>query len=118
MQADESKYWTRIITEARKYPDGVDGYLKEHDIKRPAYYNWFKRLKPKYPEWKKSLSRKGRPLGPRRKKMFVPINIEPGKSSAGAVEIRLAGGHTIAFPEGMDEKSLMAIVRALGNGKC
>ncbi len=120
MQTEESKYWTRVINAARKHPREIEVYLQENELSRPSYYNWFKKLKPKHPEWKKSLSRKGRRLGPRRKKMFVPINIEPDKASdaSSAVEIRLAGGHTIAFPDGMDEKSLMVIVQALGNGKC
>jgi hypothetical protein len=117
--ASDQKYWTRIIIEARKHPDGIESYLAEHGVSRPAYYNWFKKLKSKHPQWKKSASRKGKKLGPRRKKMFVPINIEPAKAtSTGAIEIRLSGGHTIAFPEGVDEASLVAIVQALGNGKC
>lgn len=120
MHGDESKYWTRVITEARKHPQGVEVYLQEHELSRLVYYNWFKKLKPKHPEWKKHLSRKGKRLGSRSKKMFVPINIAPSRasSSSSAVEIRLAGGHTIAFPDGVDETSLMAIVQALGNGKC
>ncbi|MBX9770639.1 MAG: hypothetical protein K2X29_04680 [Candidatus Obscuribacterales bacterium] len=117
MGTGDSKYWTRVIKEARKHPQGVEGYVAEHGISRPVYYQWFRKLKPQHPEWKKPLGLAGRKI-PRRKKMFVPINIEPGKTigSSSAVEIRLAGGHTIAFPDGMDEKSLIAIVRAMGNG--
>lgn len=115
----EQKHWTRVITEARKHPNGIESYLAEHGLSRPAYYHWFKRLKSQHPEWKKPASRKGRKLGPRRKKMFLPINIEADRaSSTGAIEIRLSGGYTIAFPDGVDEKSLVAIVHALGNGKC
>ncbi|MBX9688137.1 MAG: transposase [Candidatus Obscuribacterales bacterium] len=49
--AAREKYWTKIIIEARKYPKGVTEYCRVMNISKNNYYFWFKRLRPKHPEW-------------------------------------------------------------------
>lgn len=49
--AEKVKYWTRHIEAARKYPDGVTAYCREHGLEKNNYYQWFRRLRPMHPEW-------------------------------------------------------------------
>lgn len=49
--AEREKYWTRIIEEARAYPSGIASYLRDNNLGSKNYYVWFKKLKPKHPEW-------------------------------------------------------------------
>jgi transposase len=49
--AAKERYWTKIIEEARKYPKGVTEYCRVMNVEKPTYYFWFKRLRPKHPEW-------------------------------------------------------------------
>ncbi|SRR5579885_573587 len=49
--AAREKYWTKIIVEARKYPKGVTEYCRVMNVSKNNYYFWFKRLRPKHPEW-------------------------------------------------------------------
>ncbi len=45
------KYWTKIIEEARKYPNGITEYCRVMNLSKNNYYFWFKRLRSKHPEW-------------------------------------------------------------------
>jgi len=49
--ADRKKYWTEIIEEARKYPNGITRYCRDKRVSKDNYYQWFKRLKEEHPEW-------------------------------------------------------------------
>jgi transposase len=49
--AEKVKYWTLHIEAARKYPDGVTAYCREHGLMKNNYYQWFRRLRPMHPEW-------------------------------------------------------------------
>ncbi len=49
--AAREKFWTKIIIEARKYPKGVTEYCRIMNVSKNNYYFWFKRLRPKHPEW-------------------------------------------------------------------
>lgn len=57
---DRTKYWTRIIREARHHAAGVKGYCRDNDISVDSYYGWFKRLKPEHPEWQDQLTHPSR----------------------------------------------------------
>ena len=48
---DIIKKWTKVIVEARQFPDGVSAYCKLHGISIRIYYYWFGILKPKHQEW-------------------------------------------------------------------
>jgi transposase len=49
--AAKEKYWTKIIDQARKYPKGITEFCRAMNISKNNYYFWFKRLRPKHPEW-------------------------------------------------------------------
>ena len=49
--ATKERHWTKIILEARAYPDGVAAYCEDGNIFKNTYYYWFKRLRVKHPEW-------------------------------------------------------------------
>ncbi|MCI0565475.1 MAG: transposase [Nitrososphaera sp.] len=49
--ATKERYWTKIIIEARDYPDGVAAYCADKNIFKNTYYYWFKQLRVKHPEW-------------------------------------------------------------------
>jgi hypothetical protein len=49
--AEREHYWTKIITQARVHSDGVSAYCAAKNISINNYYNWFKRLRVKHPEW-------------------------------------------------------------------
>jgi transposase-like protein len=48
---ESEKYWTEVIENARKHPQGVRAYCTAHDINLNSYYLWFKRLRRLHPEW-------------------------------------------------------------------
>lgn len=43
--AAREKYWTKIIEEARKYPEGVTAYCRFTGVSKNNYYFWFNRLR-------------------------------------------------------------------------
>ena len=45
------KYWTKIIEAARNYPEGITAYCRFMGISKNNYYSYFKKLRPKHPEW-------------------------------------------------------------------
>jgi transposase len=49
--AAKERFWTKIIEEARRYPKGVTEYCRFMNVSKNNYYFWFKRLRPKHPEW-------------------------------------------------------------------
>jgi len=49
--AARERYWTKIIVEARAYPDGVNAYCELHGVMVNNYYQWFRKLRHKHPEW-------------------------------------------------------------------
>jgi hypothetical protein len=49
--AERAAFWEQIIREARAFPQGVQVYLRQKNISKNTYYNWFKRLRPAHPEW-------------------------------------------------------------------
>lgn len=49
--AARERYWTKIIVEARVHAEGVNAYCKHHDININNYYQWFRKLRHKHPEW-------------------------------------------------------------------
>jgi transposase len=49
--AAKEKYWTKIIEAARRYPKGVTEYCRVMNVSKDNYYQWFKRLRAKHPEW-------------------------------------------------------------------
>lgn len=49
--AEKVKYWTRHIEAARKYPNGVTAYCRDHGLEKNNYYQWFRRLRAMHPEW-------------------------------------------------------------------
>ena len=46
-----AKHWTKIITAARGYPEGITAYCRFMNLSKNNYYFWFKRLRPVHPEW-------------------------------------------------------------------
>jgi transposase len=50
--ADREAYWTGLIEEARRYPDGITAFCRDKGIEKNNYYSWFKRLRKSHPEWK------------------------------------------------------------------
>lgn len=59
---EREHYWIRIISEARRYPDGIIAYLERQGIRKNNYYRWFKRLSPTHPEWKHASTDSGHPV--------------------------------------------------------
>jgi transposase len=57
------RYWTKIIAEARRYPKGVTEYCRLMNVSKNNYYFWFKRLRPKHPEWHDLTNRPEIPSG-------------------------------------------------------
>lgn len=49
--AARERYWTKIIIEARAYADGVNAYCSKHGIMINNYYQWFRKLRHKHPDW-------------------------------------------------------------------
>ena len=49
--AAKEKYWEKIIEAARRYPAGVTEYCRVMNVSKDNYYQWFKRLREKHPEW-------------------------------------------------------------------
>lgn len=49
--ASRVRYWTNIIKQARQCPNGVAAFCADKDISVNNYYNWFRRLRTKHPEW-------------------------------------------------------------------
>lgn len=52
---ERESYWTEIINEARRYPDGVTAYCRDYNISKNNYYSWFKKLRPRHSAWKDDL---------------------------------------------------------------
>lgn len=48
---EREAFWTRIIEQARAYPGGVSAYCRDKNVNKDNFYQWFKKLKPKHPEW-------------------------------------------------------------------
>jgi transposase len=48
---EREKYWTQMIEKARAYPAGVTAFCTDRGISKDNYYQWFKRLRLKHPEW-------------------------------------------------------------------
>jgi hypothetical protein len=48
---DRESYWLQRITEARKYPGGIQKYCRDHDISKEIYYHWFGRVKHLVEGW-------------------------------------------------------------------
>lgn len=48
---EKDNHWTKIIDEARKFPEGVAAYCTAKGIGKNNYYFWFKRLRTAHPEW-------------------------------------------------------------------
>jgi transposase len=51
-------FWTNIIQEARAYAAGVTAYCDDNNVSIHTYYSWFRRLRPKHPEWQDNLHAK------------------------------------------------------------
>jgi hypothetical protein len=68
--AAKDKYWTKIIEEARRYPQGVTEYCRVMNISKNNYYFWFRRLRTKHPEWRYDLTNRpeGKTLGRQKEK--------------------------------------------------
>lgn len=49
--AAKEKYWEKIIEAARRYPKGVTEYCRVMNVSKENYYQWFRRLRVKHPEW-------------------------------------------------------------------
>lgn len=49
--AAREKYWTRKIEEARRHPGGVTDYCRQNELSKENYYQWFRRLRVKHPDW-------------------------------------------------------------------
>lgn len=49
--AERENYWTNIIEIARTYPSGITAYCRANEISKENYYQWFRRLRKKHPEW-------------------------------------------------------------------
>lgn len=56
--AARTRYWTKIIAEARGHTGGIKAYCSAKNISVDSYYFWFKRLRDKHPEWQ-NLSNNG-----------------------------------------------------------
>jgi transposase-like protein len=52
---DKEQYWSRIIEEGRSYPEGISAFCRERGISKNSFYSWFKKLKPKRPDWQEIL---------------------------------------------------------------
>lgn len=48
---ERAAYWIDIINNARKDPRGVTAFLETNDVSKDNYYQWFKKLRMKHPEW-------------------------------------------------------------------
>ncbi|MBX9950243.1 MAG: hypothetical protein K2Y39_13830 [Candidatus Obscuribacterales bacterium] len=72
--AAREKYWTKIIEAARKYPDGITAYCRAMNVEKNNYYFWFKRLRPKHPDWH-DLTNHPQPRSAKKKE----ANQEPGE---------------------------------------
>ncbi len=68
--AAKEKYWTKIVEEARRFPQGVTEYCRVMNISKNNYYFWFRRLRPKHPEWRYDLTNRpeGKTLGTQKPK--------------------------------------------------
>jgi transposase len=64
--ADRKKYWTEIIEEARKYPNGITQYCRDKRVSKDNYYQWFKRLKEEHPDWE-PLNKSGKEIAKAKK---------------------------------------------------
>jgi hypothetical protein len=49
--ASKEKYWEKIIEAARRYPQGITQYCRVMNVSKDNYYQRFKRLRAKHPEW-------------------------------------------------------------------
>ncbi len=49
--AARERYWTRIIEQAREWPEGVKVFCTKKSISVNSYYYWFNRLRAKHPGW-------------------------------------------------------------------
>ncbi len=54
-ESERDKYWERIIKKAREHPYGISSYCLLKKIPKDTYYFWFKKLRPRHPEWKEDL---------------------------------------------------------------
>ncbi|MDZ4838028.1 MAG: hypothetical protein SGJ27_29950 [Candidatus Melainabacteria bacterium] len=89
--AARERYWTKIIVEARKYPNGITEYCRVMNVEKNNYYFWFKRLRPKHPEWH-DLSNHPETLTPQKK-------TEKNGKGEGALPETVGGGQ-IAHKDG------------------
>lgn len=123
---EREKYWENVITKARSYPGGVTQFCRDYQIRKDNYYQWFKRLKLKHPEWNERV-----PTGaPKRKKgttEFIPVivknDVEPaeatdaedteGRESSNSIEFHTSEGHVILFPEGADPEMFQMLLKEI-----
>jgi len=123
-EEDREQYWIRVIERARNYPGGVTEFCRVFKIRKNNYYQWFKRLKLKHPEWEKRLP------APKYKKSsgasFVPVivKVNPEVIPPAAVpreeeriEIRLLEGHSILIPNAVDKQALQVVLEVLNKKK-
>lgn len=135
---ERENYWMKLIERARAYPNGITAFCREHQVRKNNYYQWFRRLKLKYPYWAKKLRK------PVRKHIsrFIPMivkdiakeqtttekavkeKLNAEQSSAeksvaqnshreSKIEVRLAKGHFIYLPSNIDKELLQILVRGL-----
>jgi transposase-like protein len=53
---ERERYWIKIIRKARRYAKGVSAFCADHGIAKDNYYSWFRKLRPKHPEWQENSS--------------------------------------------------------------
>lgn len=123
---DREIYWVRVIERARNYPAGITVFCRVFKIRKNNYYQWFKRLKLKHPEWEKPLARKVKKTA---EPGFIPVivKVAPEVTSPPAqskiptederIEIRLVAGHSIFLPTDGGKQALQMVLDALDEKK-
>ena len=120
---EREQYWTRVIERARSYPGGITEFCKVFKIRQNNYYQWFKRLKLKHPEWEERLptNKNKKPKEPGFVPVIVKVNPEvlPLPESTPLeetrIEVRLVAGHSIFLPSEGGKQALRMVLDALDN---
>lgn len=114
---ERETYWENIIEKARAYPGGITAFCKAYHVRKQNYYQWFKRLKLKHPEWEPLAVVRRQSKDQTEAANFVPVIVTDGAPSSEALprlkrgkpsmpraphpvtlELRSSAGHIVTLP--------------------
>ena len=105
--AEEARYWQRMIREAARSGMSIREFCRQRRLKESQFYWWQHKLKA----GRQDRSTRG-PGGYRGVASFALVSHEPEGTDAG-IELVLGDGRRLRIRKGVDEETLRAVLAAV-----